>query len=301
MSVNTETAPAQGQTAVLEKESVYASLFDKINLTPASRLGDINDFLDDAALSDAPAGERLMAAMQVFMDCIRQSGKTVEKLDKTLIDHHIAELDYQISRQLDAVMHHPEFQKVESLWRGLKQLVDSTDYRQNVKTEILDVSKDDLRQDFEDAPELIQSGLYWHTYTAEYDTPGGEPIGSVISAYEFDASPQDVALLRNISGVSAAAHMPFIGAVGPAFFLKESMEEVAAIKDIGNYFDRAEYIKWKSFRDTDDARYIGLVMPRVLGRLPYGPDTVPVRSFNYVEQVKGPDHEKYLWTSASFS
>lgn len=143
--------------------------------------------------------------------------------------------------------------------------------------------------------------MYWHTYTAEYDTPGGEPIGSVISAYEFDASPQDVALLRNISRVSAAAHMPFIGAVGPAFFLKETMEEVAAIKDIGNYFDRAEYIRWKAFRETDDARYIGLVMPRVLGRLPYGPDTVPVRSFNYVEQVKGPDHEKYLWTSAAFS
>lgn len=272
MSVNSETASAQGQTTVLEKESVYASLFEKIHLTPASSLGDINDFLDDAALSDAPAGERLTAAMQVFMDCIRKSGQQVEKLDKTLIDHHIAELDFQISRQLDAVMHHQEFQKVESLWRGLKQLVDSTDYRQNVKTEILDVSKDDLRQDFEDAPELIQSGLYWHTYTAEYDTPGGEPIGSVISSYEFDASPQDVALLRNISKVSAAAHMPFIGAVGPAFFMKDSMEEVAAIKDIGNYFDRAEYIKWKSFRDTDDSRYIGLVMPRVLGRLPYGPD-----------------------------
>lgn len=123
----------------------------------------------------------------------------------------------------------------------------------------------------------------------------------MISAYEFDASPQDVALLRNISRVSAAAHMPFIGAVGPAFFLKETMEEVVAIKDIGNYFDRAEYIRWKAFRETDDARYIGLVMPRVLGRLPYGPDTVPVRSFNYVEQVKGPDHEKYLWTSAAFS
>ncbi|HHA1488669.1 type VI secretion system contractile sheath large subunit [Enterobacter hormaechei] len=286
MSVNTETASAQGQTTVLEKEGVYASLFEKINLTPASSLGDINAFLDDAALSDAPAGERLTAAMQVFMDCIRKSGQPVEKLDKTLIDHHIAELDFQISRQLDAVMHHQEFQKVESLWRGLKQLVDSTDYRQNVKTEILDVSKEDLRQDFEDAPELIQSGLYWHTYTAEYDTPGGEPIGSVISSYEFDASPQDVALLRNISKVSAAAHMPFIGSVGPKFFLKDSMEEVAAIKDIGNYFDRAEYIKWKSFRDTDDARYIGLVMPRVLGRLPYGPDrvvtgTVATRDYNY--------------------
>lgn len=294
MSVTTENAPVQGQTTLQENragEGVYASLFEKINLAPASRLGDINDFLDDAALSETPAAERLTAAMQVFMERIRQSGQRVEKLDKTLIDHHIAELDFQISRQLDAVMHHQEFQQVESLWRGLKQLVDNTDYRQNVKTEILDVAKDDLRQDFEDAPELIQSGLYWHTYTAEYDTPGGEPIGSVISAYEFDASPQDVALLRNISRVSAAAHMPFIGAVGPAFFLKETMEEVAAIKDIGNYFDRAEYIRWKAFRETDDARYIGLVMPRVLGRLPYGPDTVPVRSFNYVEQVKGPDHE----------
>ena len=304
MSVTTENAPVQGQTTLQENsagEGVYASRFEKINLTPASRLGDINDFLDDAALCEAPAAERLTAAMQVIMERIRQSGQRVEKLDKTLIDHHIAELDFQISRQLDAVMHHPEFQQVESLWRGLKQLVDNTDYRQNVKTEILDVAKDDLRQDFEDAPELIQSGLYWHTYTAEYDTPGGEPIGSVISAYEFDASPQDVALLRNISRVSAAAHMPFIGAVGPAFFLKETMEEVAAIKDIGNYFDRAEYIRWKAFRETDDARYIGLVMPRVLGRLPYGPDTVPVRSFNYVEQVKGPDHEKYLWTSAAFS
>ena len=168
MSVTTENAPVQGQTTLQENragEGVYASLFEKINL---------------AALSEAPAAERLTAAMQVFMERIRQSGQRVEKLDKTLIDHHIAELDFQISRQLDAVMHHQEFQQVESLWRGLKQLVDNTDYRQNVKTEILDVAKDDLRQDFEDAPELIQSGLYWHTYTAEYDTPGGGPNGAVM-------------------------------------------------------------------------------------------------------------------------
>ncbi|HIE8751408.1 TPA: type VI secretion system contractile sheath domain-containing protein [Klebsiella variicola subsp. variicola] len=126
MSVTTENAPVQGQTTLQENsagEGVYASLFEKINLTPASRLGDINDFLDDAALSEAPAAERLTAAMQVFMERIRQSGQRVEKLDKTLIDHHIAELDFQISRQLDAVMHHQEFQQVESLWRGLKQLV----------------------------------------------------------------------------------------------------------------------------------------------------------------------------------
>ena len=303
MSVHNESRTA-GETTVLDRPAtggVYASLFEKINLNPVSELSDLNVWQDNQAMSDATADERVTAAMQVFLTRLKISGAKVEKLDKNLLDHHIAELDRQISRQLDAVMHHDEFQKVESAWRGLKSLVDKTDFRQNVKIEVLDVSKDDLRQDFEDAPEIIQSGLYLQTYVAEYDTPGGEPIGAVISAYEFDASAQDVALLRNLSKVAASAHMPFIGSVGPQFFLKESMEEVAAIKDIGNYFDRAEYIKWKSFRDTDDSRYIGLTMPRVLGRLPYGPDTVPVRSFNYIEEVKGPDHDKYLWTNASFA
>ena len=279
MSVNNENTSSGTQTTVLERSEaggVYASLFEKINLNPVSGLSDINVWQDNQALADATADERVTAAVQVLLQRLKNSGQSVEKLDKTLLDYHIAELDYQISRQLDAVMHHDDFQKVESAWRGLKHLVDRTDFRQNVKIEVLDVSKDDLREDFEDSPEIIQSGLYAHTYIAEYDTPGGEPIGSVISNYEFDASPQDVALMRNISKVSAAAHMPFIASVGPKFFLKDSMEEVAAIKDIGNYFDRAEYIKWKSFRESDDSRYLGLVMPRVLGRLPYGPDTVPV-------------------------
>jgi type VI secretion system protein ImpC len=298
------TTSSVGATLVqehAESDSVYASLFSKINLKPVSELGDISVWQDETTMAEADANERVTAAVRVFIDCLFQSGEKIERLDKTLIDHHIAALDHQISRQLDKVMHHPDFQRIESLWRGLKHLVDNTDYRQNVRTEILDVSKEALRQDFEDAPEIIQSGLYWHTYRSEYDTPGGEPIAAVISSYEFDAGPQDVALLRNISKVSASAHMPFIGSVGPKFFLKKDMEQVAAIKDIGNYFERAEYIKWKSFRETDDSRYIGLTMPRVLGRLPYGPDTAPVRSFNYIEEVKGPDHEKYLWTNASFA
>ncbi|AGB81975.1 type VI secretion protein, EvpB/VC_A0108 family [Serratia sp. FGI94] len=303
MSVKNENA-AGGESVVLEcpqAGGVYASLFEKINLNPVASLSALDSWQDNQTMSDATADERVTAAMQIFLERLKQSGDKVEKLDKTLLDHHIAELDHQISRQLDAVMHHEDFQRVESLWRGMKSLVDKTDFRQNVKIELLDLSKDDLRQDFEDAPEIVQSGLYLQTYVAEYDTPGCEPIGALISAYEFDASAQDIALLRNISKVSAAAHMPFIGSAGPKFFLKDNMEDVAAIKDIGNYFDRAEYIKWKAFRETDDARYIGLVMPRVLGRLPYGPDTVPVRSFNYVEEVKGPDHDKYLWTNASFA
>ncbi|MGH8417175.1 MAG: type VI secretion system contractile sheath large subunit [Pseudomonas sp.] len=284
-----------------ENQSIYGALFSKINLSPVVSLGSIDAFQDIEALSDVSADERVTAAVSVFLGMLKQSAHKVERLDKVLLDEHIASLDMQISRQLDVVMHHADFQRVESTWRGVKSLIDQTDFRQNVRIELLDISKDHLVQDFEDAPEITQSGLYLHTYTQEYDTPGGEPIAAAISNYEFNRGPQDIALLRNISKVAAAAHMPFIGAVGPAFFGKETMEEVAAIKDIANYFDRAEYIKWKSFRDSDDSRYIGLTMPRVLGRLPYGPDTVPVRSFNYVENVKGDDHHKYLWTNASFA
>ncbi|WP_448125988.1 type VI secretion system contractile sheath large subunit [Pseudomonas veronii] len=302
MSLEHSNVQARGATVLSEESAgVYAALFNKINLSPVAELVGIDIFQNSDALSEVSADERVTAAVSVFLKLLKQSPQKIERLDKVLLDEHIASLDRQIGRQLDAVMHHPDFQRVESTWRGVKSLIDQTDFRQNVRIELLDVSKDHLVQDFEDAPEIAQSGLYLHTYTQEYDTPGGEPIAAAISNYEFDRGPQDIALLRNISKVAAAAHMPFVGAVGPAFFGKETMDEVAAIKDIGNYFDRAEYIKWKSFRDSDDARYIGLTMPRVLGRLPYGPDTVPVRSFNYVENVKGPDHHKYLWTNASFA
>ncbi|WP_339416744.1 type VI secretion system contractile sheath large subunit [Pseudomonas sp. RL_105y_Pfl1_103] len=303
MSAEQSSAPSQ-LTKTHDADSgqgIYGALFAKINLSPVAQLSGIEAFQNSEALSEASADERVTAAVSVFLDLLKQSSHKVERLDKALLDEHIASLDAQISRQLDAVMHHPDFQRVESTWRGVKSLIDQTDFRQNVRIELLDISKDHLVQDFEDAPEIAQSGLYLHTYTQEYDTPGGEPIAAAISNYEFNRGPQDIALLRNISKVSAAAHMPFIGSVGPAFFGKQSMEEVAAIKDIGNYFDRAEYIKWKAFRESDDSRYIGLLMPRVLGRLPYGADTVPVRSFNYIESVKGPDHEKYLWTNASFA
>lgn len=302
MSVENSSVQPRDVTVLPEDYTgVYNNLFNKINLSPVTGLNGIEAFQNVEALSEVSADERVTAAVNVFLKLLKQSAQKVERLDKVLLDEHIASLDGQISRQLDAIMHHSEFQRVESTWRGVKSLIDQTDFRQNVRIELLDISKDHLVQDFEDAPEIAQSGLYQQTYTQEYDTPGGEPVAAAISNYEFDRSPQDVSLLRNISKVAAAAHMPFIGSVGPAFFGKGSMEEVAAIKDIGNYFDRAEYIRWKAFRDSDDARYIGLTMPRVLGRLPYGPDTIPVRSFNYIENVKGPDHDKYLWTNASFA
>jgi type VI secretion system protein ImpC len=297
-----ETHQGATETVVLDApDSVYASLCSKINLKPIAEARPIEAFRDSDTLSEASADERIARGMGAFLELVAQSSQPVERLDKSLLDFHIGQLDRQISRQLDAVMHSQEFQALEGRWRGLKMLVSRTDFRRNARIEVLDVSKEALQRDFEDTPELIQSGLYRLTYIEEYDTPGGQPISALISDFEFENSPMDVALLRNISKVAAAAHMPFVGSVGAAFFGKKSMEEVAAIQDIGNYFDRAEYIKWKSFRDTDDARYVGLTMPRVLGRLPYGKDTVPVRAFNYEEAVKGPDHDKYLWVNASFA
>ncbi|MFF7064542.1 type VI secretion system contractile sheath large subunit [Pseudomonas sp. NPDC008258] len=301
----TEEQPSvqpHGAAVLAEKDqSVYHALFDKINLKPLAAMGNIDAFQSIEALSEATADERVTASVSVFLELLKRAAPKIDRLDRALLDEHIASLDAQISRQLDAVMHHPDFQRLEATWRGAKSLIDQTDFRQNVRIELLDISKAHLVQDFEDAPEIAQSGLYLHTYTQEYDTPGGEPIAAAVSDYEFDRSPQDIALLRNISKVAAAAHMPFLGAVGPAFFGKRTMEEVAAIKDIGNYMERAEYIKWQSFATSEDARYIGLNTPRVIGRLPYGPDTKPVRGFNYIEDVKGPDHARYLWVNASFA
>ncbi|MCE1117722.1 MULTISPECIES: type VI secretion system contractile sheath large subunit [Pseudomonas] len=293
--------PHSGTVLAEERHGVYHALFEKINLTPLQALSGIEAFQSIEVLSEATADERVTASVSVFLDLLKSVAPKIERLDRALLDEHIAALDARISRQLDAVMHHPEFQRVEATWRGAKSLIDQTDFRQNVRIELLDISKAHLVQDFEDAPEIAQSGLYLHTYTQEYDTPGGEPIAAAISNYEFDRSPQDIALLRNVSKVAAAAHMPFLGAVGPQFFGKQTMEEVSAIKDIGNYMARAEYIKWHSFAASDDARYVGLLTPRVLGRLPYGPDTLPVRGFNYEEHVKGPDHGKYLWVNATFA
>jgi type VI secretion system secreted protein VgrG len=301
MSRNESQQGGMTEMVVLDGNSVYESLCSKINLKPVSVARPLEAFRDNDLLSESSADERLARGMSAFLQLVGEASKPVDRLDKSLLDFHIGQLDRTIGRQLDAVMYTPEFQALEGRWRGLRMLVSRTDFRKNARIEVLDVSKDALIRDFEDTPELIQSGLYRLAYIEEYDTPGGQPIGALISDFEFANSPQDIGLLRNISKVAAAAHMPFIGSVGPAFFGKQSMEEVAAIQDIGNYFDRAEYIKWKSFRDTDDARYVGLTMPRVLGRLPYGKHTTPVRAFNYEEAVKGPDHDRYLWVNASFA
>lgn len=223
-----------------------------------------------------------------------------ERVDKAVVDAMIAEIDKRMSDQINQILHHAELQKLESSWRGLKYLVDNTDFRENTKIEVLNCSKQDLLEDFEDSPEIVKSGLYRIAYSAEYGTFGGQPYGMMIADYDFGPGPQDIALLQNVASVAAMAHAPFIANAGPEFFGEESFTEMSKLKDLQPIFEGPRYAKWRGFRESEDARYVGLTMPRFLLRTPYGPDTIPVKSFNFKEEVVG-DHDAYLWGSSSFA
>jgi len=261
----------------------------------------IEDILSETKIS--PKDEAYQVArmgVQAFIADLLAPQKSVERVDKSLVDGMIAEIDRRISRQLDEILHAPEFQKLESTWRGLKFAVDRTDFRENIKLEILNCSKEDLLTDFEDSPEIVKSGLYKTCYTAEYGTFGGKPYGAMVANYDFGPGPQDVQLLQNVAAVSTMAHAPFIAAAGPQFFNVQSFEKLPALKDLKSIFEGPQYTKWRAFRESEDARSVGLALPRFLLRLPYGKETVPIKTFNYDEHVTD-GHEKYLWGNAALA
>jgi len=237
--------------------------------------------------------------LKAFLDEMFK-GQAGTKVHQSVVNEMIAQLDARMSRQIDEILHHPEVQKLESAWRGFKLLVYRTDFRENIKIEMLNVSKDELLGDFEDSPEIVKSGLYRQVYTAEYGQFGGEPIGAMIANYEFNAGPQDMKLLQYCASVAAMAHAPFIASASPKLFGEESWLTLPNLKDLHSVFEGPQYAKWRSFRESEDARYVGLTSPRFLLRLPYGSETVPVKEFNYEETVTD-SHEKYLWGSTAFA
>src|SRR5512136_1642950 len=180
----TQKASSEGKEAKSSEGLNY--IYETMSLSVPDHAVEISGFKNAEALAESKANERIGAALAFFVDSILRTTKTVSRIDKAVLDNQIAEIDRKISAQLDDVLHNPSFQKMEAAWRSLKFLVDRTDFRKNVKIDILDVSKEELAEDFEDAPETIQSGLYKHVYVSEYDTPGGEPYGTIVSNYEFD-------------------------------------------------------------------------------------------------------------------
>jgi type VI secretion system protein ImpC len=235
-----------------------------------------------------------------FVGELLKPARRDEKVNNQIVDQMMAEIDRKLSAQIDAILHHPQVQALESAWRGLKFAIDRTDFRQNIKIEILSATKDELLTDFEDSPELVKSGLYRHVYTAEFGQFGGQPVAAMVGAYEFGPGAQDVKLMQYMSAVGAIAHAPVIASAGPQMFGVEKYEDIANLKDLQAIFQGPKYAKWNSLRETEDARYLGLTLPRFLLRLPYGPDTVPVKGFNYQEGADGKT-DNYLWGSAAFA
>ena len=279
----TAAAPASTTEQVLEK-----GLLDQI--------------VEEGRFGVEPASkERGKNLIKEFVAQVLDGSMTIAKDAEMMINARIAQIDHLVSLQLNEVMHHPSFQKLEGTWRGIKYLMDQSETGTMLKIKVLNVSKKELLKDLQRAPEFDQSALFKKVYEEEYGVFGGAPFGAMVGDYEFGKHPEDVELLEKISNVAAAAHAPFCSAAAPDLFNLPSYTSLDAPRDLAKIFDTTEYAKWKSFRQTEDSRYVALCLPRTLGRLPYGKDTKPVEAFNYEEHVDGSDHSKYLWMNAAFA
>lgn len=215
----------------------------------------------------------------------------------------IAELDRKLSEQVNRIVHHEDFQALEGTWRGLHYLVNNTETDEMLKIRVLNIGKNDLKRTLKkfEGTAWDQSPIFKKLYDEEYSTPGGAPYGCVVGDYYFNNSPEDVKMLGNIAQVAAAAHAPFIAAAAPSVLGFDSWQELSGPRDLTKKFQTPEYAAWRSLRDSDDARYLGLTMPRFLARLPYGAKTVPVEEFAFEEDTEGADPRKYLWSNAAYA
>ena len=277
------TSAAAIETSNLAEAGILDRIIAETRLTP-----------DDEAYDIAKRG------VSAFIEELLKPQNENEPVKKAMVDRMIAEIDAKLSRQMDEILHHRDFQALESSWRGLKLLVERTNFRENIKLEILNASKQDLLEDFEDSPDIVQSGLYKHIYTAEYGQFGGQPVGALIANYFFDPSAPDIKTLQYVASVASMSHAPFIAAAGPKFFGLESFTGLPDLKDLKDHFEGPQFAKWQSFREQEDARYVGLTVPRFLLRNPYDPEENPVKSFVYKENVAN-SHEHYLWGNTAYT
>lgn len=218
------------------------------------------------------------------------------------LDARVAEIDCMISEQLSAIMHAPEFQKLERSWTGLHYLVKNSTTGTSLQIRMMNATKKELVKDFQAALEFDQSAIFKKVYEEEFGTFGGAPYGALIGDFEITRQPEDMYFIEQMSHVAAAAHAPFITSASPELFGLESYAELGKPRDLAKVFDTVEYAKWKAFRESEDSRYVGLTLPRFLGRLPFNPvDGMTTEGFNFVEDVDGTDHHKYLWCNAAYA
>jgi type VI secretion system protein ImpC len=250
---------------------------------------------------DPAAKERGKNLVKEFVQQVLDGAMTISKDAEMMINARIAQIDHLVSIQLNEVLHHQSFQKLEASWRGLKYMMDQSETSDKLKIKVLNVSKRELLRDLQRAPEFDQSALFKKIYEEEYGVFGGAPFSAMVGDYEFGRGPEDIELLEKVSQVASAAHAPFLTAASPEMINLESFTQIDAPRDMAKIFDSSEYAKWKSFRQSEDSRYVGLCLPHVLSRLPYGKDGTQIDAFNYEEGVDGTDHSKYLWGNAAYA
>jgi len=261
----------------------------------------LKEVMASCSLEDgSPAQQLVFEGLRSFLAYLLRVDADAYQVDRAGVDLLISELTHKMSTQIDEILHHPKFQGLEAAWRGLKFVVDRVDFRENVRVEMLNVSKMDLLEDFQDAPEIPKSGMFRVIYSAEYGQFGGRPYGLLVANYTFTPAPQDMYLLDACASVATMSHAPFIAGASPAFFGLEDWRLLPQLDELQALFAGPQYTKWRTFRDNDDSRHVALCMPRFLLRLPYGPKSNRVSEFEYEEDVTG-EHERYLWGNAAFA
>lgn len=282
-----DSAVAQAQAVTIEGQAPEPSLLDEILAQTRIARHDV-----ERQYARDMLGE--------FVDQLL-AGKTLSADTQGSINTWISEIDALITDQLNPILHHEEFQRLEATWRGLRYLADQAESGPELKIKVLDSTKKDLLRDMERATSFDQSTLFRKVYEEEFGQFGGHPFGALVGDYEFGRSPQDVILLERIAGVAAAAHAPFLSAASPQLMGWDDFDELSGSRDLGRIFESADYARWRAFRESEDARYVGLCLPHVLMRLPYGRDTVPVDEFHFEEDADGTDRKKYLWGNAAYA
>ena len=250
---------------------------------------------------DAVAQERGKDMVKEFVSQVLEGKMTLSRDSEATIGLRIAEIDKLISLQLNEVLHHPAFQKLEATWTGIRHLVLKSETSDQLKIKLLNVSKKDLLRDLQRALEFDQSALFKTVYEEEFGVFGGAPFAALLGDYEFGRSGEDIELLEKIAQVASAAHAPFLSAAQPEMMNLTEYSQISGIRDMSKVFDSTEYARWKGFRASEDSRYVALTLPHVLLREPYGKETRQIDEFAFEEGVDGRDHSKYLWGNAAYS
>lgn len=245
--------------------------------------------------------EKATAMLSEFVDQIPLKIKRKTSNAAEMIAERISAIDEMISNQINEIMHDPAFQALESSWRGVLGLIKSSYGAADLRIKVLSVTKSELLKDFQRSAGFDQSALFKMIYEEEFGTLGGAPFGILVTDFTFGRGPQDMRLLEELSHVAASAHAPLITAPSPHLFDMESFQELGAPRELSKIFESGELAAWRSFRDSDDSRYVVMTLPRILMRLPYGPDTLPVESFMFREDCEGASHDKYLWGSSAWA